>query len=80
MEATEELFICMYGKDGQGRTIDFFISIKPVLQWTKHFVLSESNNLTIGPRMPVEIWRIKLCTKIHVIYKKKIDKYRSTRH
>jgi hypothetical protein len=37
MEATEELFICMYGKDGQGRTIDFFISIKPVLQWTKTF-------------------------------------------
>jgi hypothetical protein len=40
----------------------------------KHFVLSESNNLTIGPRIPVEIWRIKLCTKIHVIYKKKIKK------
>lgn len=28
-------FIFMYGKDGEGHAMDFPISIKPLLQWTK---------------------------------------------
>lgn len=62
-----EWYSFIYSVTGDGRVIEFPISIKPVIRWTKKCYtctgIHNSKKLVPGLRKPIEVWRIEFCTK-----------------
>ena len=54
----------IYSNKGDGRQIEFPVSIKPVLRWSKkHYLHNKNNTFIIAPRKPVEVWKVEMCTR-----------------
>lgn len=52
----------IYTDKGEGRQIDFPVSLKPVLRWSKRHYVCSDGKLTDAPRMPVELLKIDFTT------------------
>ena len=54
----------IYTDKGEGRQIDFPVSLKPVLRWSKRHYVCSDGKLTDEPRMPVELLKVDFTTNI----------------
>jgi hypothetical protein len=50
----------IYTDKGERRQIDFPVSLKPVLRWSKRQYVCSDGKLTDAPRMPVELLKVIL--------------------
>jgi hypothetical protein len=56
--------ILVYTKHGEGRRIDFPVSVAPILQWSKkHYVRNDNGDFLEGTRRPIQLWKIEMATK-----------------
>jgi hypothetical protein len=54
----------IYTDKGEGRQINFPVSLKPVLRWSKRHYVCSDGKLTDEPRMPVELLIVDFTTNI----------------
>ena len=57
---TENWEKIIYTDKGEGRNINFPVSLKPVLRWSKRHYVCSDGKLTDAPRMPVEHLKVIL--------------------